>query len=125
MWIFSQKGFLSIVRHTAKPNVLIVRSRFQGHIERIFPKVRVEEDATRDYRYRAELPTKEVSKAIAGLVSGIDYDNFKGSLGTNDERYLNCCLDVYNSVLMNSETNTLAIENEDLSQFQYLREEIQ
>jgi len=115
MWIFSQKGFLSIVRHTDKPNILIVRSRFRGHIEKIFPKARVEEDATRDYRYRSELPAKEVSKVIARLVSGIDYDNFKGSLDTNDEVYLESCIDVYNSVGRNS-------GDWDFNQFQYLRE---
>jgi hypothetical protein len=90
------------VRHIDKPNVLIVRSRFQGHIERIFPNVRVEEDGERDYRFRAELPAKEVSKVIARLVSEIDYDNFKNSLDMNDERYLESCIDVYNSVARNS-----------------------
>jgi hypothetical protein len=102
MWVFSQQGFISIVRHIDKPNVLIVRSRFQGHIERIFPNVRVEEDGERDYRFRAELPVKEVSKVIARLVSEIDYDNFKNSLDMNDERYLESCIDVYNSVARNS-----------------------
>ena len=102
MWIFTQKGFLSIVRHIDKPEVLIVRSRFRGHIQRIFPKAGVLEDANRDYRYRAELPVKEVSKVIARLVSEIDYDNFKNSLDMNDGKYLDCCLDVYNSVARNS-----------------------
>jgi len=122
MWIFSQKGFLSVVAHNTKPDILTVRSRFKGHIEKIFGGICVLEDAGRDYRYRAELPKKEVSKAIARLVSEICYDNFKGSLNMSEEDYLNCCIDVYNSVLMNSETNSLAIENEDLSQFKYLRE---
>ena len=123
MWIFSQKAFLSIVRHIDKANVLIVRSRFRGHIESIFPKAHVTEDAERDYKYRVELPAKEVSKALAELVLGIRYENFKNSLDMNDERYFESCISVYNSVLINSQTNTLVIENEDSSQFQYLREE--
>ena len=57
MWIFTSRGFLSVVRHTEKSEVLIVRSRFRGHIERIFFKARVEEDATRDYRYRDTEPS--------------------------------------------------------------------
>ncbi len=105
MWIFTQKGFLSIVRHTDKSNILIVRSRFRGHIEKIFPNAHVIEDATRDYRYRSELPAKEVSKVIARLVSEIDYGNFKNSLGMNDERYFESCVEVYNTVARNSETN--------------------
>jgi len=98
MWVFTQKGFLSIVRHTDKPNILIVRSRFQGHIERMFPKAQVIEDDKRDYRFRAELPIKKVSKVIGRLVSEIDYDNFKNSLDFYDERYLESCIDVYNAV---------------------------
>lgn len=105
MWIFSQKAFLSIVRHTDKPDVLIVRSRFKGHIERIFPNAHIIEDGSRDYRFRTQLSQREISNAIARLVSGIDYDNFKNSLDFYDEGYLNCCLDVYDSVARNSETN--------------------
>jgi len=115
MWIFTQKGFISVVRHVDKANILIVRSRFQGHIERIFPKAHVVEDGSRDYRFRAELPVKEVSKVIAEMVLGIKYDNFKASLDMYDERYMDCCLDVYHSVLRNAE---------DFSQFQCLREEL-
>jgi hypothetical protein len=102
MWIFCQKAFLSIVRHIDKPEILIVRSRFKGHIEEVFFKAIVEEDATRDYRFRAELPIKEVSTVIARLVSEICYDNFKNSLDTNDQGYLESCIDVYNSVARNS-----------------------
>ena len=102
MWIFTQRGFLSIVKHADKPNVLIVRSRFQGHIERIFPKAIVEEDAMRDYRYRVELPQREVSKAIGELVLEIKYDNFKNSLDMNDERYFESCVEIYNTVARNS-----------------------
>ena len=115
MWIFTTKGFLSIVRHTDKPNVLLVRSRFKGHIEKMFSNAHVIEDATRDYRYRAELPAKEVSKMIAKMVLTIKYDNFKASLDMYDERYMDCCLDVYHSVLRNAE---------DFSQFKHLREEL-
>ena len=121
MWIFTQRGFLSIVRHTNKPNILIVRSRFRGHIDKIFPKACVNEDATRDYRYRAELPIKEVSKVIARLVSKINYDNFKGSLNTNDEVYLESCIDVYNSVGRNSEVITYGNSDWDLDNFIYGR----
>ena len=99
MWIFSSQGFISIV-HSDKPDILIVRSRFRGHIERIFPKAKVIEDANRDYLYRTELPIREVLKMIARLVSKIHYPNFKDSL--SDENYLDCCLDVYSVVLKHS-----------------------
>jgi len=116
MWIFTQKGFLSIVRHIHKPNVLIVRSRFKGHIERIFSKAIVEEDATRDYHFRAELPVREVSEAIAKIISDINYPNFKNSLDMDDEKYFESCIDVYSVVVNHS-------GNWDFSQFNYLKEE--
>ena len=102
MWLFTNRAFLSVVKHSGKPGILVVRSRFKGHIEKVFPKVIVREDPKRDYRYRAELPAKEVSKVIARMVSEIDYPNFKNSLDIYDEKYLDCCLDVYNTVARNS-----------------------
>lgn len=116
MWIFSSQSFISIVRHTDKPSTLIVRSRFRGHIEKMFPKAIVEEDANRDYRYRAELPVREVSKVMARMVSEIDYPNFKNSLSARDENYVNCCLDIYSVVAKNS-------GDWDFSKFDYLKEE--
>ena len=115
MWLFTNRAFLSIVKHSDKPNVLLVRSRFPNHIQTIFPKAHVTEDVGTDYRYRAELKTEEVSKAIAKMILNIDYHNFKNSL--NDEKYLNCCLDVYSVVAKNS-------DDWDFSQFQCLREEL-
>jgi len=114
MWIFTQKGFLSVVADNTKPDILIVRSRFKGHIENIFPKARVEEDSSRDYRFRTELPIREVAGTISSMASEICYENFKGSLDMSDENYVNCCLDVYHSVLRNAG---------DFSQFKHLREE--
>jgi hypothetical protein len=124
MWIFMQKGFVSIVRHTDKPEILIVRSRFKGHIESVFPKAHVIEDAGRDYRFRTELSPKVVSEAIAKMVLKIGYDNFKACLNKDDQSYFESCIQVYDAVLMNSETDTLAIEGGDFNQFQYLREEL-
>jgi len=102
MWIFSSQGFLSIVAHSGKPDILIVRSRFRGHIERIFPRAHVQEDNNMDYRFRTQLPAKEVSEVIARMVSEISYDNFKACLDVSEEDYVNSCFDVYNAVARNS-----------------------
>lgn len=98
MWIFTQRGFLSIVRHAEKENVLTVRSRFKGHIETIFPGAIVQDGAGTDYEYRSELPAKKVSEAIARMIEEIEYSNFKDSLKEGDSEYLFCALDVYDSV---------------------------
>ncbi len=82
MWIFLNNAFLSIVAHRDKPDLLLVRARAEGDIERTFPDA--ETCPVADYRYRAELPRQEVATAIAERVSGIDYDNFKGSVQETD-----------------------------------------
>ncbi|OGM09316.1 hypothetical protein A2Z67_05235 [Candidatus Woesebacteria bacterium RBG_13_36_22] len=83
MWLFTRDGFLSIVEHNDKPDMLIVRSRFNGHIERIFGDLagKVEKDAGTDYEYRAEIRKAKVAEVIAQMVLDIDYGNFKNELG--------------------------------------------
>ncbi len=116
MWIFTSLGFISIVRHTDKPGILIVRSRFKGHIEKIFPKALVEEDANRDYRFRVQLPIKEVAKVISRLVAEICYDNFKACLEKDNQGYHESCVDTYYVVAKDS-------GNWDLDNFIYGRRE--
>jgi hypothetical protein len=84
MWIFLNNAFLSIVAHRDKPDLLLVRARAEGDIKRTFPDSEIWEDPVADYRYRAELPRPEVAAAIAERVSGIEYDNFKGSVQEAD-----------------------------------------
>lgn len=80
MWIFAQRSFLSIVEHAEEPKLLLVRARFQGDIESMFPEAEVSESAHSDYRYRAALSRERVSEAIALRIRQIDYPNFKASI---------------------------------------------
>jgi hypothetical protein len=79
MWIFMSESFLSVVEHDADDNLLLVRARFEGDIDRVFPEADVAETPTSDYRYRAALPRERVAEAIAGRVRKIHYPNFKDS----------------------------------------------
>ena len=106
MWIFTNRAFLSIVRHSDKPGILIVRSRFPGHIESIFRGANVTENPFRDYRFRAEIPAKQVADRIGAAVLNIDYESFKDSVDTRDWDYLSCCIDVYHTVRSYSEPST-------------------
>jgi hypothetical protein len=103
MWIFTRYGFLSIVQHNDYQNILIVRSRFKGHIQRIFGDVEVENDAGTDYEYRTEIPKEKVAKIISDLIADIDYGNFKNELGVKvrdrlqqlDKTYASRCWATY------------------------------
>ena len=108
MWLFCRDGFLSIVEHNLNSNILIVRSRFKNHIQKIFGDVEVQEDAGTDYEYRAEIPKEKVAKVMSDLVKDIDYPNFKnelGSLGLKkvDSQYIRRCWVVYEVVQGNFE----------------------
>jgi len=106
MWVFTRDGFLSIVEHNLNSNILIVRSRFKNHIQKIFGEVNVEEDAGTDYEYRAEIPKEKVAKVMSDLVKDIDYPNFKNELGRLkkiDSPYVRRCWAVYEVVQGNFE----------------------
>jgi len=92
MWICLNRAFLSIVQPTpfelaAFPDTLKVRARRPGDIESVFPGVKVIEDGSRDYLFRAFIPRGDVAVAMVNEVNTIDYGNFKSS--TKDYRLHN------------------------------------
>ena len=86
MWIFQNDSFLSIVAHRTKPSVLLVRARKAGDIEAVFPQAQVRKGEGTDYRYRADIPTEDVARALAERVQGIAYPNFKDSVPNHARR---------------------------------------
>lgn len=83
MWISLSNAFLSIVAIPERPEMLKVRARREGDIERVFPSVVAQRTPGRDYLYRSEIPRTEVSAVIAANLAAINYDNFKNSV-SND-----------------------------------------
>lgn len=100
MWIFLNNAYLSIVDPDGayaggrgpSGESLLVRGRFAGDIERVFPHAKVTETPSRDYRFRALLPAEQVADAIRNAIMNIDYKNFKGSTheGWRHDAYLGC-----------------------------------
>ena len=87
MWLYTNKGFLSIVENMHDPSEFLVRGRFWGDIETIFPDAKVIEGAGTDYKYRTFLPKREVTKRIQKyLNSELTYSNFKNSVPDRDRR---------------------------------------
>lgn len=77
MWLFTTKGFVSIVENTQNPKTFLVRSRFSNDIQQMFPGYPVKKTTNRDYLYRAEVPRGAVADQIRTLALVIDYPNFK------------------------------------------------
>ena len=86
MWIFcrspydGQHVFLSAVSDRDDPERLLVRARFRGDLEAMFPEAEVHEDVGTDYRFRAWVDRVEVVQMIADAATEIDYTNFKSTV---------------------------------------------
>jgi len=84
MWIFSKLGFFSIVQDFTSPDVLHVRTRFAGDLERalaacgLTAEITVSPDA--DYRYRTKLSRDDLLKLLGVLGESLDYPNFKNEV---------------------------------------------
>lgn len=84
MWLLTPFGFFSVVRkpRDVAEGRLTIRSRVRADLEALretcLPGMgEIVEGAGTDYRYRARVPRAELGLAMANLVSGIDYENFK------------------------------------------------
>lgn len=87
MWIFLNDSFLSIVAHNKRNDLLLVRARAAGDIERVFPDSRVTFTPRRDYPYRAVIKREEVGDVLAHVAGSIKYPNFKNSVHTEDRHH--------------------------------------
>ena len=90
MWIYTKKAFLSIVKDknsTASHPTLLVRGRFKGDIESMFPEAKVIEGAGTDYLYRAFMDRDTVvSRVRQYMAEELDYTNFKDAVENGRER---------------------------------------
>ena len=98
MWIVLNKSFLSIVKNRNNNEELLVRSRVNGDIEKVFKDANVFEDLNADYRYRAYIKRSEVAKTISEELLNINYDNFKNSVSKDDKNRLNAYMNVWSSL---------------------------
>jgi hypothetical protein len=93
MWIFTSRGFISVVADRGSTDMLLVRARADGHIQHLFPRAKVFQMDDADYRYRALVSRKVAQQVIAKLVESMAYDNFKNSIA--EPRYHDACRDVW------------------------------
>jgi hypothetical protein len=94
MWIFTQKGFVSVVEYDPKADKhkgnpfagfahrrgthVLVRSRVKDDIEdlrRVVPNMKVLADTSADYKFRAVIKRKDFNKWLLLSADEIDYDS--------------------------------------------------
>lgn len=104
MWIFLNNAFISAVQHNDDPNLLVVRARVEGDLERVFEPlygkealdvngIKVERHEDRDYLFRVVVTKNQFASAMHWHASQIDYGNFKDSIEDHD--YHNACSRVW------------------------------
>ena len=84
MWLFSQEGFVSAVKHKWMPGHLMVRARYEKDIKELAKrleqqgsKVTCKETPDGDYRWRLTCTKKAYKAVMCDMVDDIGYTNFK------------------------------------------------
>lgn len=98
MWIFTTKGFISIVKDRDVPDGFMVRARKKQHLSDLFPDSDVYTEAGSDYKWRARISKQNVALVMSQEITDIDYPNFKNAIPDHD--YHEACSDVW-SVMFN------------------------
>lgn len=92
MWVFTTKGFFSIVEHKKDPNRLLIRARIRKDIDNIkmlFEALGLRvsdvlESASSDYRYRIFANRIDWASVMTHLITDMGYTNFKNAAYETD-----------------------------------------
>jgi hypothetical protein len=96
MWIFLSNSFISVVQKPGDTDLLTVRARIEGEIERVFPDAQVQANKGTDYKYRAKVPREAVAQALHDQAMSVSYTNFKSSL--KDRKRHDAYMDVWSAM---------------------------
>ena len=95
MWLFTNKGFISVVADRGNPETgdLLVRSRDRNHLAELFPDAEIFSKTPSDYKWRAWVSRKDVAALVLKTVDTLNYTNFKNSI--KDDKYHDACLYIW------------------------------
>jgi hypothetical protein len=92
MWLFSEHGFLSVVKHKFIPGHVMVRARVKEDAEdlvarlaKLGERTEVKETPDGDYRFRITCTKKNMARVVTGLIEEMGYTNFKDRVHENGE----------------------------------------
>ena len=77
MWIFTTKGFLSIVQHKDLPGHFQIKSRVSKPLAELWPDHEILVIDWADYRYRINIRKEEAMPVLAEQISSVLYTSFK------------------------------------------------
>ena len=106
MWVFTETGFVSVVRKNDRPDLYTVRSRDRKSLEPLAAMAKVEIVASPlgDYPYRAFVEPAVFAEWLADQASQIEYSNFKSRVSqTRGLDYTDALHDVWVAMLKTTE----------------------
>jgi len=79
MWIFTETGFVSAVRHFSEKDKLVVRARDKQSLESLATSVGLDISSTpsNDYPYRVFVSDSVFAAWLSKQTMAVDYTNFK------------------------------------------------
>lgn len=83
MWVFTDRGFYSVVEAEGREGTFVIRSRAKADLDALvdlIPGLKIVKLKNRDYQYRAYVKRVDWERAIVLLTRDIDYSNFKNSV---------------------------------------------
>lgn len=86
MWIASKTGFISVVQHLEKHDILLVRARVRKDLQSLFDNKRIFELEVADYRFRVEVSKQEFAEIMVNQIKDIDYPNFKNHIAAKGDQ---------------------------------------
>ena len=94
MWVFTTRGFFSIVEHKKDPNRVVIRARIRKDIEKVktlFEEMGLEasdilESLNSDYKYRIFAGRIDWASVMTQLITDMEYTNFKNAVYEVDSR---------------------------------------
>ena len=97
MWLFTPKGFISVVadKSNVKGDGLLVRARNKSHLDEIREYLSCDpfEVQASDYAWRAWTTRLNISMFVISHIASMDYTNFKNEI--YDDEYHDACLGVW------------------------------
>ena len=87
MWIFTDKGFLSIVQHNEIGDCFQVKSRVVEPLEILWPEHEIEIIDWADYRFRITIPKVQVIPVLAKQIGSVEYTSFKNECENDPDYY--------------------------------------
>lgn len=104
MWIITKSGFVSLVQHNEKPDLIRARARRRDHLVDTFgltddEVIDLGEDAP-DYRWHADVSRVDVQEAMVDMIDELDYaSHVKEEVAGEDDAFYSVLLRCWSALM--------------------------